>query len=59
MDWQLITVIVIIVLVLARVVWNVVRRVRQRGRSSCSCGCGGCPLSDECNGRKRSDVKLF
>lgn len=59
MDWQLITVIVIIVLVLARVVWNVVRRVRSRGRSSCSCGCGGCPLSNECNVRKDSHMKIF
>lgn len=59
MDWQLITVIVIIVLALARVVWNVVRRVRSRGRSSCSCGCSGCPLSDECNERKDSHMKIF
>lgn len=27
-------------------------RAKKSGKSTCSCGCGGCPMSGQCHGAK-------
>lgn len=28
-------------------------RTKKQGKSTCSCGCSGCPMSDSCHGGKK------
>ena len=28
-------------------------RTKKQGKSTCSCGCGGCPMKDSCHGGKK------
>ncbi len=32
-------------------------RDKKRGKSSCSCGCGGCAMRDKCHPPKKSDAQ--
>lgn len=32
-------------------------RDKKRGKSSCSCDCGGCAMRDECHPTKKSDAQ--
>lgn len=47
-----IVVILIIAAIVTAVVVKMVRDKRQ-GKSSCGCGCGGCPSSESCRLKKK------
>lgn len=40
---------IIVATAVAIVILKVIRLVRQKGSSSCSCGCSSCPSSKNCN----------
>lgn len=47
---------IIVFLVVALVVGLVVLKMvrdKKKGKSSCSCGCGGCPLKDSCHSNSK------
>lgn len=52
---------IVAVIILAALIWLVVRIVRMRNRNSCRCGdeeskphaCGGCALSDACKSPRK------
>lgn len=46
-------VLAIVVLIIGIVAFKLIRD-KKRGKSSCSCGCGSCPMSAECHS-KNSD----
>lgn len=46
-----IIVLLIVVLVVGAIVFKMIRD-KRKGKPSCSCGCGGCPMSDSCHGKK-------
>lgn len=50
--------IIIGIVILAIVVGVVVKLVKNKkaGKSSCSCGCGGCAMKDCCSGDKKADA---
>lgn len=41
----------IVAAVLAVIIVKMIRDKKQ-GKTSCSCGCGGCPMRDTCHGDK-------
>lgn len=45
---------IIVFLVVASVVGLVIFKMvsdKKKGKSSCSCGCGGCPMKDSCHSK--------
>lgn len=46
-----IAVLLVVAVAIGAVVFKMVRD-KKRGKSSCSCGCGGCPMSDSCHSKK-------
>lgn len=46
-----IIILLVVVIAVGAVVFKMVRD-KKRGKSSCSCGCGGCPMSDSCHSIK-------
>ncbi|MBR5273428.1 MAG: FeoB-associated Cys-rich membrane protein [Clostridia bacterium] len=46
-----IIILLIVAVIVGAVVFKMIRD-KRKGKSSCSCGCGGCPMSDSCHGKK-------
>lgn len=47
---------IIVFLVVALVVGLVIFKMvsdKKKGKSSCSCGCGGCPMKDSCHSNNK------
>ncbi len=51
MDWPTIIVAAVIAVLFALVIFFHIRN-KKKGKSSCSCGCSGCAMSDICHGKK-------
>ena len=51
MNWPTIIVAAVIAAVFVAIVVSEVRK-RKSGRGGCSCGCGGCAMSDVCHAKK-------
>lgn len=47
-NWSTLVIGAALLAVVAAVVIHLVR-ARRQGKSSCSCGCSGCPMSDRCH----------
>lgn len=45
-----IIVLLVVVLVFGLVVFKLIKD-KKTGKSSCSCGCGGCPMKDSCHSK--------
>ncbi len=47
--------IIVLLIVMFLVVLAVFKLVRDRkkGKSSCGCGCSGCPMKDSCHSKKK------
>ena len=43
-----IAVLLVVVAIVGLVVFKLVRD-KKRGKTTCSCGCGGCPMKDSCH----------
>ena len=43
----------VLLLILAAIVWGMVRNKRKGRSSACSCKCGGCPMSGSCHSAKQ------
>lgn len=43
-----IVVLLVVVAIVGLVVFKLVRD-KKRGKTTCSCGCGGCPMRDSCH----------
>ncbi len=41
----------ILILIVAGVIISMIRD-KKKGKSSCGCGCSGCPMSGSCHSRK-------
>lgn len=52
MNLATIIVFLVVALVVGLVVFKMVRD-KKKGKSSCSCGCGGCPLKDSCHSNSK------
>ena len=46
-----IVVLLIVLVIIGAVAFKMVRD-KKKGKSTCSCGCGGCPMSDSCHSKK-------
>ena len=46
-----IAVLLALALIIGLVAFKVIRD-KKRGKSSCGCGCGSCPMSKECHSKK-------
>lgn len=44
----LLVVIVVFVLIVAKMIID-----KKKGKTSCSCGCNGCPMSDSCHSKDK------
>ncbi len=51
MDWPTIVVLSVIALIVLAIVIKLIINKRQ-GKTSCSCGCGGCAMRDMCHSQK-------
>jgi hypothetical protein len=39
----------IVILILALVIFWIIKRTRKNNSTSCNCGCSGCSMSDRCD----------
>lgn len=46
-----IVILLVVIVAIGAVIFKIVRDKKQ-GKTSCSCGCGGCPMSDSCHSKK-------
>ena len=51
MDWPTVLVAAVVGAIFVAIVVRIVINKRN-GKSSCSCGCGGCAMKDSCHGSK-------
>ncbi|MBQ5761623.1 MAG: FeoB-associated Cys-rich membrane protein [Clostridia bacterium] len=52
---------IIVLLVVAAVISLIVVKIisdKRRGKSSCSCGCGGCALKDSCHAKEKEYISV-
>lgn len=49
----LLAVVAIVTLVIAKMI-----RDKRRGKSSCSCGCGGCAMKDTCHAKEKEYISI-
>lgn len=49
----LLAVVAIVTLVIVKIV-----RDKRRGKSSCSCGCGGCAMKDTCHAKEKEYISI-
>lgn len=49
----LLAVVAIVTLVLVKMI-----RDKRRGKSSCSCGCGGCAMKDTCHAKEKEYISI-
>ena len=48
-----VAVLLVLAALVGAVIFGMVRSKRSGKGSSCSCGCGGCPMSDQCHAKKQ------
>lgn len=52
--------IIVLLAVVAIVTLVIVKMIRdkRRGKSSCSCGCGGCAMKDTCHAKEKEYISI-
>lgn len=52
---------IIVLLVVVAVITVIVVKIvldKRRGKSSCSCGCGGCAMKDVCHSKEKEYISI-